>query len=131
MITSVEVIKKITDRISMSCCFGAFTLRVERDNKVKTEYVGDGRIFLQVIYIAPCSKIGVVQGWRGRKFYLSDHMTVDELIKTAYLAFKLAVEHEVMEGFKVDGKILFNPHVDFESLLKISDQEVKRHNHGD
>jgi hypothetical protein len=53
-------------------------------------------------------------------------MTDDEIIKTSYGAFKAAVEHEVMEGFKVDGIILFNPHVNFEELLKISHKEIKR-----
>lgn len=37
-----------------------------------------------------------------------------------------AVIHEVMEGFTVDGKVLFNPHVNFEELLTISDREVTR-----
>lgn len=53
-------------------------------------------------------------------------MTNDEIIKTAYCAAEAAVKHEIMEGFKVDGVILFNPHVDFEELLKISHLEVKR-----
>lgn len=42
-----------------------------------------------------------------------------EKVKTAYSAFKTVVEHEAMEAFKVDGIKLFNPHVDFEELLKI------------
>ena len=56
-------------------------------------------------------------------------MLEDEVVKTAYLAFKLAVEHEVMEGFTVDGKILFNPHISYSALLAISDCEVKRDQH--
>jgi hypothetical protein len=54
-------------------------------------------------------------------------MTRDEVVKTAFAAFKAAVEHEVMEGFKFNGKIVFNPHVSFEALLSITDQEVSRH----
>ena len=53
-------------------------------------------------------------------------MTDDEVVKTAYAAFKAAVEHEVMEGFKVDGQVLFNPHTPYEELLKVSNIEVKR-----
>lgn len=53
-------------------------------------------------------------------------MTDDEVVKTAYCAFEAAVKHEVMEGFKVDGKILFNPHMNFEALLSISDKEIYR-----
>lgn len=53
-------------------------------------------------------------------------MTDDEIVKTAWCAFEAAVKHEIMEGFKVDGKILFNPHLNFEALLSISHLEVKR-----
>jgi hypothetical protein len=53
-------------------------------------------------------------------------MTDDEVVKTAYVAFEAAVKHEILEGFKVDGKILFNPHVNFEALLTVSDKEVFR-----
>ncbi len=123
METRVSTVKFITDLISMECLGNkTFVLRVERDNQSPTE----GRIFIQVIYEAPCVKTGGLQIFHGRKFYLSDHMTEDEIVKTAYLAFKLAVEHEIMEGFKVDGKVLFNPHVSYQELLNISDKEVKR-----
>jgi hypothetical protein len=54
-------------------------------------------------------------------------MPADEIMKTAYGAFKMAVEHEAMEAFKVDGIILFNPHINFEELLKVSHKEIKRH----
>ena len=86
----------------------------------------NGRPYLQVCYNAPCTKTGMVETWKGRKWYLSEFMTDDEVIKTAFAAFKAAVEHEVFEGFKVDGKVLFNPHVSFEALLSVTDQEVKR-----
>ena len=53
-------------------------------------------------------------------------MTDDEIIKTCYAAFDACVKHEIMEGFKVDGKMLFNPHINFEALLTISDKEITR-----
>lgn len=121
MITEIEAIKRITYRIHMSIFGVLFNLRVEHDNKYP-----NGRIFLQVTYNASCNKTGETLEWHGRKWYLSDHMTKDEIIKTAWCAFEAAVKHEIMEGFKVDGKVLFNPHVDFESLLSISDHEIKR-----
>lgn len=97
-----------------------FSFRVEYDNTNGT------RIFIQVIYMDKCRTTGEQQEWHGRKWYLSDHMTTDEVIKTCYAAFKAAVEHEVMEGFTVDGTVLFNPHVSYEELLKISNKEVRR-----
>jgi hypothetical protein len=123
MKTKIGSIKDIISRIDISCLGNKnFGIRVERDVKDKE----NGRIFIQIMYTAPCTKTGMNEIWRGRKFYLSDHMTEQEVIGTMFLAFKLAVEHEIMEGFKVDGKVLFNPHVSFEKLLEISEQEVTR-----
>lgn len=117
----VPRVTKIVDRITMNLLGHEFRMRVDRD--VKNKF---GRIFLQVVYEAPCTKTGQVDTRNGRKWYLSEHMTDDEIVKTSYAAFKAAVEHEVMEGFKVDGTILFNPHADFRELLRVSGKEVKR-----
>ena len=84
------------------------------------------RIYIQLMYRTSCTKTGGMQVFYSRKWYLSTYMTPDEVIKTAYCALEAAVKHEIMEGFKVDGKVLFNPHVSFEALLSISDQEVTR-----
>lgn len=84
------------------------------------------RIYIQASYLAPCTKTNSLERWAGRKWYLSPYMTADEIVKTAYCAVEYAVKHEIMEGFKVDGKILFNPHVYFEQLLNISHLEITR-----
>jgi hypothetical protein len=99
-----------------------FEFRVERDNKRPK----DGRIFLQATYRAKCTVTGEEKEWRGRKWYLSDHMTEDEIIKTAFAAFEAAVRHEILEGFTVGSRRLFNPHADFRALLKASTTEVYR-----
>ncbi len=122
MKTDVSIIQSIIARIESRCLGVKVAFRVERDNKTEK----GGRIFIQAYYAAPCTETKERDFWWGRKFYLSDHMTEDEIIKTVYLAFKLAVEHEIMESFKVDGKILFNPHIDYRALLEISDREIKR-----
>ncbi len=115
----------ICERVSCGVFGQQFMVRAERDNK-RPE---DGRIFLQITYKAECNKDGILKDWHGRKWYLSDHMTEDEVIKTLFVAFKSVVEHEIMEGFKVDDKILFNPHLSYTELLAISDREVKREEH--
>lgn len=117
----IAKIKQLLSRVTMSCFGADFKIRVEHDNEYE-----NGRIFIQVTYDAPCTKTGEIKEWHGRKWYLSKHMTDDEVIKTTYCAFKAAVEHEIMEGFKLDNIILFNPHVNFEELLKVSNLEVKR-----
>ncbi len=120
---SLSEIRQLLQRIKISLFDKQFNIRCEIDNKFDA-----GRIFLQVTYLAKCNKSNQEQEWHGRKFYLSEHMTSDEIIKTAYSAFKASIEHETMEAFRVDNKVLFNPHVDFEELLKISNKEIKRIN---
>lgn len=118
----LEKVLALTGRISMKLFNTEFKIRVEHDN-VHGE---KGRIFLQVTYDAPCTHTGEDLNWHGRKWYLSEYMTDDEIIKTSYAAFEAAVKHEIMEGFKVDNIILFNPHLSYTELLAISHKEVKR-----
>ena len=115
-----EKVLQLVSRISLTCLDKPFTILVETDKR------GGDRIYLQVQYESKCTKTGKLDTWKGRKWYLSEFMTDDEVVKTAYCAFEAAVKHEVMEGFKVDGKILFNPHMNFEALLSISDKEIYR-----
>lgn len=118
----IEVISLLS-RVDCSILGQQFIILVKRDLKDPV----NGRLFIQLMYSAPCTKTGDENIlWKGRKWYLSEHMTSDEIIKTCYAAFEGAVKHEIMEGFKVDGKILFNPHVNFEELLKITDKEISR-----
>lgn len=115
----ISRVQGITSRININLFGIHFWIRVEKDP------LGE-RIFLQVKYKAPCNKTGKLTEWGGRKWYLSSHMTDDEIVKTAWVAYKSAIEHEVMETFKVDGKILFNPHTPYEILLEASQKEIKR-----
>lgn len=110
--------RKVVSRVTAEVFGKKFKYRIEADN--------NGTYFLQVIYDDVCRIDGEVREWHGRKWRLSGYMIEDELIKTAYVAFESAVKHEVMEGFKVDNLVLFNPHVNFEELLKISNKEVRR-----
>jgi hypothetical protein len=120
--TRLRHIIKLLKRVKISIFGKDLSLKIDRDQA--NQY--SDRIFIQVVYKAPCTKTGDEIEWKGRKWYLSNYMTDDEIIKTAYVAFEAAVKHEIMEGFKVDDKVLFNPHVNFEELLLISHKEVTR-----
>lgn len=128
----LERVRDLLKRVSLSCLEKKFDVLIKYDmtyHKFLSSFpVGAprARVFIQLQYSSKCNKGGEQEEWRGRKWYLSEHMTDDEIVKTCYTAFKTCVEHEVMEGFQVDGKILFNPHLNFEELLKISDKEIKR-----
>jgi hypothetical protein len=114
-------VKKLIKKIEARILDTLITFRVEKDNEFP-----NGRIFIQPTYFARCTKSNQTKNWHGRKWYLSRHMTDDEIIKTAFAAFEGAVKHEVLEGFRINGKALFNPHTNYEALLEISDVEVKR-----
>ena len=122
MDSELNKIFQICQRVNCSIFSQDFNIRAERDNKRPV----DGRIFIQIIYKTKCNKEGDLRNWHGRKWYLSDFMTEDEVIKTLFVAFKSVVEHEIMEGFKVDDTVLFNPHTSYTELLKVSDKEVQR-----
>ena len=115
-----------------------FKVLVEQD-KVYREYDGfysdingryrkhfNARTYIQLEYKAPCTKTGLYQNWKSDKLYLSSYMTEDEVVKKVFVLFERAVKHEVMEGFKFDGKIVFNPHTSFRDLLLVSDKETTR-----
>lgn len=108
------------NQLNMNCLGIPFTLKISRDDKF-----GD-RIYLQIIYTSVCSKSKKLETYKGRKFYLSVHMTADEVMKTAYLAFETAVKHEILEGFQIRGTPLFNPHTPYNELIKISHIEKRR-----
>lgn len=118
----------LLSRVTLSCLEKEFKLKISYDDIHRTcrESI-EPRVYIQIGYNSNCNKTGEKNtDWKARKWYLSDFMTDDEIIKTSYAAFEACIKHEAMEGFRVDGEILFNPHVDFEELLKISNKEIKR-----
>ena len=123
--TILNLLKKLD--IESTMIFNTiFRVLLDYDQKAFKKLGSASRLYIQIIYATRCVKTMQYKYWRGRKWYLSDHMTEDEIVKTVFAAVKMAVEHEVLENFKVNGKALFNPHVDYKELLKISDKEVVR-----
>lgn len=88
-----------------------------------------GAIYMQCTYYDHCRESGKLMPWKGRKWYLSPYMTDDEIVKTAFAAFKATVEHEIMEGFTYKEVVVFNPHVSYRALMSVSDQQVRRDSH--
>lgn len=116
-------IRELCSHINFTLFGRTLHLTVATDKKQAPE---QGRVYLQVLYHDRCHKSGEMQPWKGGKHYLSEHMTEDEIVKKAYVAFEQAVKHEIMEGFKFDDIIVFNPHVNFRELLRVSHLEVQR-----
>lgn len=57
--------------------------------------------------------------WSGRKWLLSKHMTVSEIVQTAWLATMTAIENEAREQFLYRGETVLNPHLDAEELVRV------------
>jgi hypothetical protein len=117
----INKVKDLLSRITMDMLGNkTFKFLLEKDKK------GGDRIYIQLVYAAPCTKEDTNKSWKGRKWYLSEHMTENEIIFTAYTAYEMCLRHEMMETFKIDGIILVNPHVDYKELLKVSGNEITR-----
>lgn len=61
--------------------------------------------------------------WAGRKWFLSQHMCVSEIVRTCYKAVQTAAMHELDEKFKYRGVAIYDPHRNVDLLVMI-DQGV-------
>lgn len=66
------------------------------------------------------------RGRRGRKWWLSRHMTLSEVVRTAFMALQAYEEHELREAFRFDGALVFGPHLSVEALRAVSRHEDRR-----
>lgn len=82
--------------------------------------------YLQLCWPAPCSETGVPRMQRSRKWLLSPHMTLSEIVQTAFLAVKTAEEHELREAFRYRGEAIFGPHFDVDALHGIAEAKDVR-----
>lgn len=57
--------------------------------------------------------------WSGRKWFVSQHMCKNEIIRTAYKAIECAVAHEMNENFLYKGVAVMTPHMDYEEIVDI------------
>ena len=66
------------------------------------------------------------RGW-GRWHEVPLNPTVSSVVKTAFVACKMILEHELMEAMKWKGKRPFDPHNTVEELIALSDHnEIRR-----
>ena len=86
---------------------------------------GNGHYFLQVCVdeTAPEARdvqTGEVAAWRGGKWLISQHMTRNEIVRTAHKAVVSAMMHELDEQFRYRGRAIFNPHLDPDRMAKFA-----------
>lgn len=105
--------------ILANCAFPAFRFQVVHDPI--------GKIYLQ----AETDTVDLDTGepWpncRGRKWYLSPHMTKSELVATAFKAVLTFQEHEAREQFTYRGRRVFGPHIDIDALHEVAERTDPR-----
>lgn len=69
-----------------------------------------------------CNVTGKPLRWKGRKWWLSPHMTDGEVVQTAFMAVMAANEHETREKFSYRGVSVFDPHYDIDKLVELRRQ---------
>ena len=81
-------------------------------------YVGidaGGRPYLQIHSTGPKKS----DNWHGRKWWLSFHMTDQEVIGTCFRAVNGASEYEVRRRFRYRGEPIYQGHLDPEALVEL------------
>lgn len=79
---------------------------------------GDG-FLIQARWWAPDCHTGEQKRQHGRKWFISQHACISEVVQTAYAAVCRAVLHEVNEQFLYKGQRPFNPHFDLDALVDL------------
>jgi stalled ribosome rescue protein Dom34 len=80
---------------------------------------------LQIQFDEECIVTGEVERQYCRKWFLSKHMTNNEIVRTAFMAVEKAEFHELCEKFRYMGQLINNPHID---LIKVASGVVDFHN---
>lgn len=69
------------------------------------------------------SKDGKLLIGTGRWWIVPQDTTVSGVVKTAFAAAKMILEHELMESFKWQGNRVFDPHNSVEALASLSSRQ--------
>lgn len=91
--------------------------------KWAAEFVdGEGREgwLISTTFQRPDTNTGIIGRGIGRQWFVAKGTTVSGVVKTAFAAAKMILEHELMEAFFYDGARIFDPHNDVESLASIA-----------
>lgn len=81
-----------------------------------------------VTFERPDTLTGVIGRGRGRDEVIWAGASLSAVVKTAWVLFKLMVDHEAMEGFRWQGRRIFNPHnsvIDLARVQELHDERLK------
>lgn len=83
---------------------------------VDTMLGGPGGFLIRTTFQRPDRDTGRIERGFGRWWHLPKDANESAVVKAAYAAAKLILEHELMESFHYEGARLFDPHHDVEDL---------------
>ena len=110
-------IQGILDKVKLTGIFESWKFALKDDGADKS---GNARWTLQILGRGPCSVTGEMEDWSSRKFFVTQFMCHNEIIRTAKMAFDRAVEHERDECFKFDDVVIYTPHINYELVVRMA-----------
>lgn len=96
-------------------CFIKKNIKYKKGWRFVVGTKGDA-LFLQIVFKAKCNVTGLMKPQHCRKFMLSEHMTVTEIVQSCFTAVRQAELHEAAEMFKYKGQDIFNRHVSVDNI---------------
>lgn len=73
----------------------------------------------------PDTNTGIIDTGFGRWYLMSEDVSVDGVVKTAWMCAEQIIKHELMEAYLFDNKRIFDPHKSLKDLMyNASEQKV-------
>ena len=85
-----------------------------------------GGLLIRTSFQRPDRDTGLLQWGYGRWWHVPQDVTESGIVKTAFAAAKMILEHELMESFRYDGVRLFDPHHDLADLTEAAVHRLRR-----
>lgn len=107
------LLKKIT--FAPSCVDMGWDWEVEwvEGSSVSAPHMG---FLIRTTFRRPDRDSGVIATGYGRWWHVPPDVTPSGVVKTAFAAAKMILEHELMESFRFEGERLFDPHHTIDDL---------------
>jgi hypothetical protein len=114
--THVVLTKEQVRGVVDSCKFDNWVLELGSD---------DGRLYIQVGDPNGTDNItGESLPWKSRKWFVSAHMCVSEIVRTCYKCVQTAMLHELDEKFSYRGVLIYDPHRNLDLLVEAALSDV-------
>jgi hypothetical protein len=96
------------------------------DYTFKVDVSRTGAVYLQATYLEPDTLTGAVELQYTRRWFLSPEMSRSEIVSTAFKCAITSMEHKTREWFTYNGRAIYQPHYDVDSLWEICEDRVVR-----